>query len=208
MKRNGFTLIETIVAGALSLLVLAGALGLWRVGDRMNRSAASSTMLSAVRLLEEALVVDLRQLSQDPLGSEVMELTEAGVSFRVARFQGEAVSLESVRYQRVTDLHGISYLTRTETLPGGGSASRVLQVAPLASAVFRLVTDAGSGTRFLRLDFVPLESPAPGAVVDATQPPDTRTLFVALRTPGGLGIPGLASSLGVTHIPALLPLVQ
>ena len=188
MNRKAFTLVETIVAGALGFTVLAGALGLWRVGDRLNRGASASSALGAMRLVEDTLAVDLRQLSSDPFAADALRVSETALSFRIARFDGDEVRLEPVSWRRVVDAHGIAYLARTAGMPGHTS-TRVLSAAPLASARFGLIADAATGSSFVRLDVVPL------AADGTADNPDRQTFVVALRAPGAPAIAALAPSL-------------
>lgn len=199
--RHGVTLLETVIALALGLVILAAALQVSRMGDRLGRSAQGSASVTSLRLLSEALIVDLRQLARDPFEPEVLRLTEAGVSFHTSRVTSASIELDSIRWQRTRGPNGEFYLTRTRQPPGGAPASRTLLDSPLSSARFRLITDGTTGGRFLALDVVAAD---PTLLPGAT--PESETLVFALRPAGGPTISSLSASVAVSPHAALLPL--
>jgi len=200
VRRRGFTLVESLISVVLSLLIFAAAMGLSRMGDRLNRAAMGSASLTAMRLLEEALIVDFRQLARDPFGAEVMHITDGGASFHVARLAGDAVALDAVRYQRVAGEQGQVFLARTETLPGGGSSMRVLSSTPLTAVHFRAITDRDTQQRFLAVDAVASDTSAPASRGEPF------TLVFAIRPAAGPALAPLAPSVAVAPYPPLLPL--
>jgi len=192
VTRRAFTLIEALVAGSLGVVLLGVVIQLWTSGSRVDAAAGSVAALQSAVLLEGALAADLRQIAQAPDAPDVLKVTPERLDFWLARFEGDAVRLRAVTWQRVQDGHGLFRLRRTE-LDRGRTDVRLLPDAPLTSVRFDLLQTTVQGQRLLRLSYgVAAERLA--ADLRHAAPPRDRQLLMALRPLAGPGNPAFAPS--------------
>ena len=169
-RRRATTLVETLVAGSIGMVLIGALMHLWTTGAKLDAAAGSTAALQAAALLETALVEDLRQLAQAPDSREVLHISDDKLAFHAARMRGAALHLHPVSWKRVPDGPGQFRLARTERDESRAS-TRLLPQAPLGAAHFAVLESRQTHNRFVRLTFT----------LSGERPPLVHTVLVGLR---------------------------
>jgi prepilin-type N-terminal cleavage/methylation domain-containing protein len=102
-RRTGYTLLEVLVAVALSTAVLVAAWAVWHLANRSQGAAAAARAIQTAALIEETVSSDLRRLiSVGGSGLRFYPEDRSKIGFYAAdpsqSWQGNVVDVRAVRY--------------------------------------------------------------------------------------------------------------
>ena len=151
---RGFTLVETLVAFLVGVVVMAVSYSLWSLVMKQGKAAQSSTAVTALAYLEGALYEDLLQIGMDPATGRSCHVTPDAFAFYKCTWnngQDEPVTLVPVTYRLRPTPHKNQVLYRIVR----GAATRIPNVV-LRNAKFQFVP--GPDAPSLRLDGLVMEA--------------------------------------------------
>lgn len=180
--RRGFTTLESLIALAVSVIVLGGIMSLWSLGSRMHRASQATIAIQGALSITEALFADLKQMGLEPgVAPYVIGADRKSVSFYKVDFRPDRIALVPVRFHTVPTPNGNVYLAKTVRKPGGQLDTTVFRTCPLFGVLFDRSTDQW-GNDYLRAAVTVLDGDTPRG--QAT-PERERSVFqqVVVRTP-------------------------
>jgi prepilin-type N-terminal cleavage/methylation domain-containing protein len=195
MKRRGFTIVEVLVALALTALIIALATGVWRMSVRAHGVPEPLAERAALRALLACLAEDLLQLGTGHDQLDPIRVTDGAFAFQRTSFAGQDITLAPVAYRFVAGARGAGRLVRTESV----ARKAELPAVPLSSCRFARIDDPRAGHVYLLVHLV-------GARTSDRRAPAEVSALLPLPSPSARGNPALAACavLKVTEeLPAL-----